>query len=79
MNKIKEEELNQILDMQKKFAAVRNDLGVLVIRKQELLKAQDVLVEENQNIMKALEDIYGKVNINLEDGSYEEIKEDWRK
>jgi hypothetical protein len=76
MNKIKEEELNQILDMQKKFAAVRNDLGVLVIRKQELLKAQDVLVEENQNIMKGLEDIYGKVNINLEDGSYEEIKED---
>lgn len=76
MNKIKEEELNQILDMQKKFAAVRNDLGVLVIRKQELLKAQDVLVEENQNIMKALEDIYGKVNINLEDGSYEEIKEE---
>ena len=75
MNKIKEEELNQILDMQKKFAAVRNDLGVLVIRKQELLKAQDVLVEENQNIMKGLEDIYGKVNINLEDGSYEEIKE----
>ena len=62
--------------MQKKFAAVRNDLGVLVIRKQELLKAQDVLVEENQNIMKALEDIYGKVNINLEDGSYEEIKEE---
>jgi|TARA_R100001086_G_scaffold63867_1_gene29607 hypothetical protein len=76
MNKIKEEELNQILDMQKKFAAVRNDLGVLVIRKQELLKAQDVLVEENQNIMKGLEDIYGKVNINLEDGSYEEIKEE---
>jgi hypothetical protein len=76
MNKIKEEELNQILDMQKKFAAIRNDLGVLVIRKQELLKAQDVLVEENQNIMKGLEDIYGKVNINLEDGSYEEIKED---
>ena len=76
MNKIKEEELNQILDVQKKFAAVRNDLGVLVIRKQELLKAQDVLVEENQNIMKALEDIYGKVNINLEDGSYEEIKEE---
>lgn len=76
MNKIKEEELNQILDMQKKFAAIRNDLGVLVIRKQELLKAQDVLVEENQNIMKGLEDIYGKVNINLEDGSYEEIKEE---
>jgi|TARA_R100000231_G_scaffold63263_1_gene51352 hypothetical protein len=76
MNKIKEEELNQILDMQKKFAAVRNDLGVLVIRKQELLKAQDILVEENQNIMKGLEDIYGKVNINLEDGSYEEIKEE---
>tara|TARA_R100000329_G_scaffold61945_2_gene55175 strand:+ start:1767 stop:2000 length:234 start_codon:yes stop_codon:yes gene_type:complete len=76
MNKIKEEELNQILDMQKKFAAVRNDLGILVIRKQELLKAQDILVEENQNIMKGLEDIYGKVNINLEDGSYEEIKEE---
>ena len=76
MNKIKEEELNQILDMQKKFAAVRNDLGVLVIRKQELLKAQDILVEENQKIMKGLEDIYGKVNINLEDGSYEEIKEE---
>jgi hypothetical protein len=32
--------------------------------------------EEDNKFKKELEEKYGKININLEDGSYEEIKED---
>ena len=76
MNKIKKSELESLNETQKKFAAIRHDLGNMVIRKQELLKAHDMIVEENNNLVKGLEEKYGKVNINLEDGSYEEIKEE---
>ena len=34
------------------------------------------IVEEQEKFKKELEENYGKVNINLEDGSYTEIKED---
>ncbi len=76
MNKIEKSELESLNETQKKFAAIRHDLGNMVIRKQELLKANDMIVEENNNLVKGLEEKYGKVNINLEDGSYEEIKEE---
>lgn len=75
MNKIEKSELESLNETQKKFAAIRHDLGNMVIRKQELLKAHDMIVEENNNLVKGLEEKYGKVNINLEDGSYEDIKE----
>jgi hypothetical protein len=35
--------------------------------------------EEDNKFKKELEDKYGKININLEDGSYEEIKEEQEK
>jgi hypothetical protein len=76
MNKIEKSELESLNETQKKFAAIRHDLGNMVIRKQELLKANDMIVEENNNLVKGLEEKYGKVNINLEDGSYEDIKEE---
>jgi|TARA_R100000988_G_C3958266_1_gene144798 hypothetical protein len=75
MSKIEKSELESLNEIQKKFAAIRHDLGNMVIRKKELLKANDMVVEENNNLVKELEEKYGKVNINLEDGSYEEIKE----
>jgi len=75
MSKIEKSELESLNKIQKKFAAIRHDLGNMVIRKKELLKANDMVVEENNNLVKELEEKYGKVNINLEDGSYEEIKE----
>jgi len=75
MNKITESELESLNEVQKKFAAIRHDLGNMVIRKQELLNAHDIVVKENNNLVKELEDKYGKVNINLEDGFYKEIVE----
>jgi len=77
MSKIEKSELESLNEIQKKFAAIRHDLGNMVIRKKELLKANDMVVEENNNLVKELEEKYGKVNINLEDGSYEEIKENF--
>jgi|TARA_B100000073_G_C23641661_1_gene536899 septal ring factor EnvC (AmiA/AmiB activator) len=76
MNKITESELESLKQVQQKFAAIKHDLGTMVIREQELLKANEMVVEENTKLVEGLQEKYGKVNINLEDGSYEEIKEE---
>ncbi len=74
-NKIEKSELELLQDINRKFAAIKHDLGSMVIRKSELLRGYDVTLEENNKVIKELEVKYGKVNINLEDGSYEDIKE----
>tara|TARA_Y100000592_G_scaffold23342_2_gene36257 strand:- start:8579 stop:8809 length:231 start_codon:yes stop_codon:yes gene_type:complete len=76
MNKITESELESLKQVQQKFAAIKHDLGTMVIREQELLKANEMVVEENTKLVQDLQEKYGKVNINLEDGSYEDIKEE---
>ena len=40
------------------------------------MKIKIINNEEENKFIKELEEKYGKININLEDGSYEEIKED---
>jgi|TARA_S200002703_G_scaffold61038_1_gene52914 hypothetical protein len=76
MSKIKKEELEQLQDQEKKKNAVYHDLGVLDTQRHSLLHLFANIVEEQEKFKKELEENYGKVNINLEDGSYEEIKED---
>ena len=75
INKIKEEELKSL---QEKVGIQQNlqlQVGQLELQKFFLLnnaaKNQQDLLEEQ----KKLEEEYGKVNINLQDGSYEEIEE----
>ena len=76
MSKIKKEELESLQESQKKFAAIKHDLGQLEVQKHGLLHLWAGLQEEENKFKKELEEKYGKININLEDGSYEEIKED---
>ena len=68
MSKIKKEELEQLHEQEKKKNAVYHDLGLLHLFAN--------IAEEQENFKKELEKSYGKININLEDGSYTEIKED---
>jgi hypothetical protein len=76
MSKIKKEELESLQESQKKFAAIKHDLGQLEVQKHGLLHLWAGIQEEENKFKKELEEKYGKININLEDGSYEEIKKE---
>ena len=76
MSKISKEELKSLLESEKKVSAIKHDLGTLDEQKHNLLHALGQVREESNKVKKELEEKYGKININLQDGSYEEIKED---
>jgi vacuolar-type H+-ATPase subunit D/Vma8 len=76
MSKITKEELKELQEQQGKLNAIKHDLGTLDEQKHNLLHALGQVREESNKVKKELEDKYGKININLQDGSYEEIKED---
>ena len=76
MSKISKEELESLLESEKKFSAIKHDLGTLEVQKHGLLHALGQVREESNKVKKELEEKYGKININLQNGSYEEIKED---
>jgi len=75
MSKITEEELEQLKDQESKKSAILHDLGVLETQKHSLLHAYAAIQEEQNKSKTALEDKYGKINVDLSDGSYEAIEE----
>jgi hypothetical protein len=76
MSKIKQEELEQLQDQEKKKGAILRDLGILETQKHQLLHAFAIIQDEQDKLKVALEDAYGKINVNLEDGSYELVPEE---
>jgi|TARA_R110001583_G_scaffold61554_1_gene181765 hypothetical protein len=76
VNKIEEQELTTVKEQQGKIQRVVMDLGALEVRKTEVLGAYSEFAKELEVTKKELEEKYGQVNINLQDGSYEEIKEE---
>jgi hypothetical protein len=75
MSKITEEELEQLKDQESKKSVILHDLGVLETQKHNLLHAYAVIQDEQNKSKVALEDKYGKINVDLSDGSYETIEE----
>ena len=76
MSKITKEQLEKLQESQKKYAAIKHDLGQLEVQKHGLLHLWTGIQEEDNKFKQEVEEEYGKININLEDGPYEEIKED---
>ena len=74
--KITKKELETVKEQQKKIQTVVYDLGSLEARKFEISGALKDFTEELNKTKKELEEKYGQVNINLQDGSYEEIVEE---
>jgi hypothetical protein len=74
--KITKKELEAVKEQQKKIQTVVYDLGSLEARKFEISGALKEFTEALNKTKKELEEKYGQVNINLEDGSYEEIVEE---
>jgi hypothetical protein len=77
--KIKDEQLKRIQDIQKELSETLNSIGYLESQKHALLHKIKYINEEDQKIKAELEQEYGSVNINVEDGSYTEIKAELEK
>ena len=75
MSKISKEELKQLQEQEQKKNAIKHDIGVLETQKHSLLHLWADIVSEQESAKKELEEKYGKVNIDLKDGSYENIEE----
>ena len=74
--KIKEEQLKKIQEQQAAVNKILNEVGYLEANKHGLLHELAGVNEGIEDFKKQLEEEYGQVNINLEDGSYTEIKEE---
>lgn len=75
-NKITEEQLQML---QQKVGAIQNlqmQIGGLEAQKHLALHELSVNQSGLQELQKELEDQYGKVNINIQDGTYEEVVEE---
>lgn len=73
MKKITTEELEKIQDQQGKLNKIINSVGVLETQKHGLLHELAVVNKDIEDFKLELEKTYGSVNINMEDGSYEDI------
>lgn len=76
VNKIEEQELDTVKNQTGKIQQCILDLGSLEVKKTEIMTAYSEFLKELDVTKKELEEKYGQVNINLQDGSYEEIKEE---
>ena len=74
--KIKEEELKTIKDQQEKINSILHQLGYLESQKHGLLHELAGVNQDVEEFKSKLEESYGAININLEDGTYTEIKEE---
>lgn len=74
--KIEEKELEQLTAQQSVKASLLSDIGAVEARKHELLHAFAEVVGKSKELNETLEEKYGKITVNLEDGSYEEIVEE---
>ena len=74
--KIKEEELKTIQEQQTKLNELVQNIGLLESQKHGLLHDIAGINKEIEDYKETLENEYGSVEINLEDGSYTKIDKD---
>ena len=74
--KIKEEELKLIQEQQKQLNELVHNIGLLESQKHGLLHDIAGVNKDIEDYKEVLEAEYGAINIDLEDGTYTEIKED---
>jgi vacuolar-type H+-ATPase subunit D/Vma8 len=74
--RIEDKELELIREQQTKLAQIKQDLGTLEIRKNEVINVFLDVNKEVEETKAKLEKKYGRVNINLDDGTYSEVEEE---
>ena len=78
IKKIEEQELKKIQNYEQQMTSIKLELGSIQLNTHILKNTYTTIMQEYNNLRKELEEKYGKVSINVSDGSYEEIKEDER-
>jgi len=76
MAKITEEELQTLQEQEKNKLAITQDLGLLELKKHELLHIFATIRSAQEEVKKTLEEKYGKINVDLKDGEYTEVVEE---
>tara|TARA_R100001198_G_scaffold11127_1_gene4690 strand:- start:391 stop:630 length:240 start_codon:yes stop_codon:yes gene_type:complete len=76
MNRITDDELELIREQQTKIAQIKQDIGTLELRKHEVMSVMLDVNQEVEETKTTLEEKYGRVNINLDDGTYTEVEEE---
>jgi hypothetical protein len=75
-NKITKEELEKIVDFQNKLYKITTDVGVLETQKHAALHDLAGVNQEQEEYKKTLENKYGAINIDLNDGAYTKVTKD---
>ena len=70
-NNITDDELTTLQEQEKKKGAILHDLGLLSTQSFSLQAMFSQVMKEQEALKSELEDKYGKVNVNLTDGTYE--------
>ncbi len=76
MSKIKDEQLEKLQGLIKELNQIQSQLGSIELQKHSLLHQSSDLQNGLNEFQKELEGEYGKVSINVTDGTYEEITEE---
>jgi len=71
--KITPEQLEKIQAQQSVRVRILHDVGAIEAQKFDLMNALTNVAESAKQTAEELEEKYGKININLEDGTYEEV------
>jgi len=76
MSKIKDEQLEKLQGLVTATNHVQMQLGQLEMQKHTLLHQSVEIQEELGKFQKELEEEYGKVSVNIQDGTYTEIPDE---
>ena len=79
MSKITEKELKAVQEQEQKKNAVLIELGKLFVSAFSYSNLFAGVQKEQEDLKVEMEKEYGKINIDIKDGSYTEIKEDEEK
>jgi hypothetical protein len=75
-SKITKEELDLLVSLKNKQDQALYQIGAIESQKHAMLHALSDINKEVEDNKKVLEDKYGQVSINLEDGTYTEIEKE---
>ena len=73
---IKKDQLEKIQNFQKDLNKLLNEVGFLEAQKTSVLGKFHEVNKETEDFKKELEEEYGSININLEDGTYTPIEKE---
>jgi hypothetical protein len=70
---ITKEELENVKNLQSELQKYCNSIGGMEVQKAKAIYQVNMLEKDMEEAKKAIEEKYGPININLLDGSYEEV------